>query len=158
MGDGTILIRDQQPEKHLIHHTLLHKRSSGKHPNSNRCTRAHPREQHILSFRTTDKPEPCLSNNHNFPCNTISKLHHFTPGKTWPIQQKGDPDRSRHRLSRLRIQAVWPNCRKVVQYSPDGGETTSVVNNSNKRIPEGVYPIIIQSRSLRRPLRILFDY
>ena len=46
----------------------------------------------------------------------------------------------------------------MVQYRPDGGETTSVVNNSNKRIPEGVYPIIIQSRSLRRPLRILIDY
>ena len=25
----------------------------------------------------------------------------------------------------------------MVQYRPDGGETTSVVNNSNKRIPEG---------------------
>lgn len=106
MGDGTILIRGQQPEKHLIHHTLLHKRPSGKHPSSNRCTRAHPREQRILSFRTTDKPEPGLSNNHNFPCTTISKLHHFTPGKTRPIQRKGDSNRSRHRLSGLRIQAV----------------------------------------------------
>ena len=30
----------------------------------------------------------------------------------------------------------------MVQYRPDGGETTSVVNNSNKRIPEGVYPMV----------------